>query len=490
MRRHVIASPDTAARAGYSHKGMQLRADTVPQPPGGGGRAMKELSHLIAGLDAAAVGSRMYGLIRELFPICRSITGAGLRRTLGRVGAEIPLEIHEVPTGSNVFDWVIPKEWNIYDAWIKDPTGNKVVDFRESNLHVVNYSVPVHRKMGLAELRNHLHSLPEQPDLIPYRTTYYKETWGFCLSHRQLSELRDGEYEICINSQLAHGALTYGECRIIGKSDEEFLLSCHVCHPSLCNDNLSGLALVTELARLLLNADLNYSYRVLFIPGTIGSIAWLARNEHLVSRIRHGLVVACVGDPGKFHYKRTRRGDAPIDRAALHALRHCGWEFEVLDFSPYGYDERQYCSPGFNLPVGSLTRTPHGRYAEYHTSGDNLDFVRPDALGASLTVYLSLIGILEANGRFVNLNPKCEPQLGRRGLYRPIGGLADDGASERGMLWVLNLSDGDHSLLDIAERAQLPFSEIQHAALTLARHGLVREATPGDFGATLETRND
>lgn len=440
------------------------------------------LERMTKTIDSREAGEPMYRLISELFPICRSITGDGFRDTLYRVRREIPLELHEVSSGTLVFDWTVPREWNIRDAWVKNAEGEKIIDFRRSNLHVVNYSIPVRRKVMLGELRQHLHSLVERPDWVPYRTSYYKEDWGFCLAHNQLQGLKDGEYEVCIDSRLEDGSLTYGEYLISGKSADEILLSCHACHPSLGNDNLSGVALVTQLAKLLSGASLEYSYRFIFIPGTIGSITWLALNEDKVPRIRHGLVVACVGDRGKFHYKKSRRGDAEIDRAVVHALRHCGEPFEVLDFSPYGYDERQYCSPGFNLPVGSLTRTPHGRFPQYHTSADDLDFVRPEALAGSLAVYLSVFRILENNARYVNLNPKCEPQLGKRGLYRAIGGLTDAGQRELAMLWVLNLSDGNHSLLDIAERSGLGFNLIQEVANVLAESHLLKRSDETNTG--------
>ncbi len=438
-------------------------------------RDVVDLERMTKTIDFQDLGERMYRFISELFPICRSITGEGLRETLRRIRDEIPLGLFEVASGTQVFDWRVPKEWNVKDAWIKNARGEKVVDFRRSNLHVVNYSIPIRRNIQLAELRQHLHSLPDRPDWIPYRTSYYKEDWGFCLAHKDLQELADGEYEVCIDSRLEEGSLTFGEYYIPGKSADEILLSCHACHPSLCNDNLSGIALVTFLAKLLTGVPLRYSSRFLFIPGTIGSITWLARNEDKVANIRHGLVVACVGDTGKFHYKKSRRGAAEIDRAVLHALRHCGEGFEVHEFSPYGYDERQYCSPGLNLPVGSLTRTPHGRFPEYHTSADNLNFIRPEALAESLAVYLSVFRILENDGLYTNLNPKCEPQLGKRGLYRAIGGLADAGRAEMAMLWVLNLSDGGHTLLDIAERAELPFELVLSAARTLVEHGLLEK---------------
>jgi aminopeptidase-like protein len=420
----------------------------------------------------------MIDLIREAYPICRSITGDGVRRTLAMIQERIPLEIREVPTGTPVFDWTVPREWNIRDAWIKDPSGRKVVDFQDCNLHVLNYSLPVHEKLPLAELKKRLFTLPDKPDLIPYRTSYYKETWGFCLRHRTLEELPEGEYEVFVDSTLADGALTYGECLLPGDSEREVLLSTHVCHPSLCNDNLSGIAVMAGLARELRSRPRRrYSYRFLFIPGTIGSITWLALNE---VKVDHGLVAANLGDAGAFHYKKSRRGSfgikpAEIDRAVLAVLKDSGEPFGVEEFVPFGYDERQYCSPGFNLAVGSLTRTPYGRYPEYHTSADNLDFVKPEALEGSLRTYLAVIDVLEGNRRYLNLNPKCEPQLGRRGLYRTIGGDESGRSRELALLWVLNLSDGEHSLLDVAERSGMSFAAIRAAADALLEVGLLRE---------------
>jgi aminopeptidase-like protein len=418
-------------------------------------------------------GDEMLRLIADAYPICRSITGDGVRRTLAMIQERIPLEIREVPTGTPVFDWTVPREWNIRDAWIKDPSGRKVVDFQECNLHVLNYSVPVHERLPLAELKQRLFTLPDQPDLIPYRTSYYKETWGFCLRHRTLEELPEGEYEVFVDSTLADGALTYGECLLPGDSEREVLLSTHVCHPSLCNDNLSGIAVMTELAReLQARPRRRYSYRFLFIPGTIGSITWLALND---VKVDHGLVAANLGDPGAFHYKKSRRGNTEIDRAVLAVLKNSGESFGLKDFVPFGYDERQYCSPGFNLAVGSLTRTPYGRYPEYHTSADNLDFVQPEALEGSLRTYLAVMDALEGNRRYLNLNPKCEPQLGRRGLYRTIGGDESGRSRELALLWVLNLSDGENSLLDIAERSGMSFAAIRTAADALLEVGLLRE---------------
>ncbi len=428
-----------------------------------------------SGPSTAQVGREMHALIAELYPLCRSITGDGVRETLRRLQAFVPLEQHEVPTGTAVLDWTVPKEWNIRDAYVKNSRGERIVDFRRSNLHVLNYSVPVHRTVSLQELKAHCFSLPDHPDWIPYRTSYYKEAWGFCLPHRQLEALVEGEYEVRIDSTLAPGHLTYGELVLPGETTEEILISCHICHPSLCNDNLSGVVVATFLARRLQEAAAprRHTYRFLFIPGTIGSITWLARNEDVVPHIQHGLVLASVGDPGHLHYKRSRRGDAVIDQAVAHVLRHSSRPFALANFTPYGYDERQYCSPGYDLAVGCLSRTPFAQYAEYHTSADNLDFVRPEALGDSLATVLAVFAVLEGNKTYVSRNPKGEPQLGRRGLYGAIGGPSEERVDEMAMLWVLNLSDGRHTLLDIAERSGLAFSAVQRAANLLLAHDLL-----------------
>ncbi len=427
-------------------------------------------------LATQSVGEQMHRFMAELYPICRSITGEGVRQTLAAIGRRIPLHVRQVASGTAVFDWVVPREWNIRDAYIKNSAGERLVDFRRSNLHVVGYSVPVKKRMRLAELRPHLYSLPAHPDWIPYRTSYYSENWGFCLRHRTLSALADEEYEVCIDASLADGYLNWGECFIAGESRDEVLISCHICHPSLCNDNLSGIALATELARRLLERKPRYSYRFLFIPGTIGSITWLALHEEVTKRIRHGLVVTCVGDGGRFTYKKTRQGAAEIDRAVEHVLRHSGYAYVIEEFFPYGYDERQYCSPGFDLPVGCLMRSPHGGFPQYHTSADDLDFVRPEYLEQSLGCYLEVLHVLERNRVYVSANPKCEPQLGRRGLYQATGGAAEAARENMATLWVLNLADGRHALLDMAARADMPFRLLDEAAATLLRHGLLREA--------------
>jgi len=426
-------------------------------------------------IDVAAAGSQMYQLVSELYPICRSITGNGVRETLTQIKTVIPLEVKEVPSGTPVFDWQVPKEWNIEDAWVKNSEGTKIIDFKKSNLHVLNYSIPIRKKTDLNELREHLFTIPDHPDWIPYRTSYYQENWGFCIRHGQLSELKDDSYDVFIDSSLTNGSLSFGEFYLKGESSDEVLISTHICHPSLCNDNLSGIVLSAFLGRQLSKVSLRYSYRFLFIPGTIGSITWLCLNQKSASNIKHGLVVACVGDSGNFTYKKTRPGSAEIDKVVIHALKNSAKDFNVIDFFPYGYDERQYCSPGFNLPVGCLMRTPHGEYPEYHTSADNLEFVKPENLGASLALYLDVLNILEHNKKYMNQNPMCEPQLGRRGLYQHIGGHADSKKFQLALLWTLNLSDGRNSLLEISEQSGLEFSLISEAADILVEKDLLKE---------------
>lgn len=420
------------------------------------------------------LGASLYALIERLYPICRSITGPGVRETL-RILSEIhPISITEVPTGTEVFDWTVPKEWSIRDAFIKDASGARIVDFRKHNLHVLNYSVPVKGAFTLAELRPHLFSMPDRPDLIPYRTSYYNENWGFCLPHAQLETLGEGPFEVEIDSTLADGSLTLGEIVLPGEIEDEILISAHTCHPSLANDNLSGLAIAMELARRLAAGPRRHTFRFVFGPGTIGSISWLALNEARAQRIKHGLVLTGAGDGGALLYKRSRRGDTLIDRAGAHVMAARGGS--AIDFYPYGYDERQYCSPGFDLAVGRISRTPHGEYREYHTSGDNLDFVQPTALAHSFDAIWDILQIVEGDRTYVSLNPKGEPRLGKRGLYRQVAGQANAAAREMAMLWILAYADGAHSLLDIAEKAKTSFTEIKAAADALAGAALLRES--------------
>jgi aminopeptidase-like protein len=428
---------------------------------------------LAPALDDARIGDAIYTLAAEIYPICRSITGNGVRETLSHLARHIDVISHEVPSGTQVLDWTVPREWNIRDAYIADDRGQRVVDFRRSNLHVMSYSIPVRVRLSLAELKPHIFTLPDQPDLIPYRTSYYAERWGFCMAHRQLEALPDGAYEVVIDSSLTEGALTYGEYLHKGETEEEFLLTAHICHPSLANDNCSGLALLTHLAARLSRQKTRYSYRFLFAPGTIGAITWLARNRETAARVKHGLVLSCVGDGGGPLYKRSRQGSATIDRAMAHVLRHAAPQGAVIDFFPYGYDERQFCSPGFDLPVGLFQRSQFGTFPQYHTSADDLSFIAPEHLAKSYRLVVDAIDLIENDVTFRNTEPFGEPQLGKRGLYAAIGGDKDAAAKNMAMLWILNLSDGKHSLLDIAERAALPFTTIADTAALLHRHGLL-----------------
>jgi aminopeptidase-like protein len=437
---------------------------------------------------AAASGEDLHAHCAALFPLCRSITGPGLRRTLGYVAARIPLEIHEVPSGTQVLDWTVPREWVPRSAWIRRLDGSTVVDFTNHNLHLLQYSRAIDAVLPLAELQRHLHSIPDQPELIPYRTAYYSRGWGFCLPHRLRESLCDEAYRVHIDADFKQGSLSYGECLLPGESEEEVLVSVHSCHPSLANDNLSGIALGLELARMLAVRRRRLSWRFLFIPGTIGSVAWLAQNRDGVGRIAHGLVLTCLGDGGPISYKASRRGDAKIDRIAAHVLRHESPENRLLPFSPYGYDERQYCSPGFDLPLGCLMRSPNGTFPEYHSSADNLDFVRPEHLARSFAALTAIAEVIEEDRLLVSTAPYGEPQLGRRGLYAPIGGTGPAAAGrdygQMALLWVLNLADGRHSLLDMAERAGLPFAEIHAAARAAEAAGLLVTVSQFAAGAT------
>ena len=438
---------------------------------------------LLTSLDPLAVGRQAHALAAELYPIGRSITGDGFRTSLDLLRRFIPIESTEIPTGTNVFDWTVPDEWNLRTAWIKNARGETIVDQAAHSLHVMSYSEPVRATLTLGELRPRLHTLMDRPDDIPYRTSYYNRSWGFCMRHRTLEALQDadGPFEVLIDSTLAPGHLTYGQCVLPGHSSDEVLLSCHSCHPSLANDNCSSMALVTLLAQLLAGASRRYTYRFLFAPGTIGAIAWLSRNVDHAARIRHGLVCACLGDPGPMTYKKSRRANTDIHRAVMQVLRDTGKPHSVEEFSPYGYDERQFCSPGFDLPVGCFMRTPPGRFPEYHTSADDMSFITPEALGDSMARLLEVVSVLESNRAYVNQKPHGEPRLGKRGLYNTTGG-SGPADLQMAMLWVLNMSDGTRDLLDIASRSGMPFATLRHAAELLAKTDLL--ASPDLLAST------
>jgi aminopeptidase-like protein len=421
-----------------------------------------------------SAGDTAYELMRRLFPLCRSLTGDGVRATLDILAEHIPITRTEVASGTQVFDWIVPDEWNIRDAYVAAPDGTRVIDFRESSLHVISYSEPVRATLPLEQLRERLFTLPDQPDLIPYRTSYYSRTWGFCLPYRRLAELEPGDYEVVIDSTLEPGHLTYGEVVLEGAGDEDVLISTYVCHPSLANDNLSGIAVAAMLAKELSQRELRHTYRFLFAPGTIGPLTWLHENRDTLDRIAHGLTVSCIGDDGGLTYKRSRRGDADVDRAAATVLRDSGKPHRILDWDPWGGDERQFCSPGFDLPVGTLMRTPHGEFDGYHTSADSLDRIRPESLGEAVDTCLELVDALETNRRFTNLSPYGEPQLGRRGLYRSAGGAVSSPDDERALLWVLNQSDGRASLLDVARASGLRYPVVRRAAERLEGVGLLQ----------------
>ncbi len=450
--------------------------------------AVSSAPHLAEG------GAEMFDLVERLYPICRSTTGDGVRETLSILSEQIPLEIHEVPTGTSVLDWEVPKEWTFRDAFVKDASGRKVIDARESNLHVVNYSTGVRSTMPWSTLREHLCSLPEFPDWIPYRTAYFDERWGFCLSHRQFLELEargEQTYEVVIDASHGDGSLTYGEVLLPGSAEDEVLISTHICHPSLANDNLSGIAVATHLARCLSDVRRRYTYRFIFIPATIGAITWLSENADRVDRIRHGLVLSLLGDTGAFTYKKSREGNAEIDRVVPQVLRSRGADFAVRDYAPIGYDERQFCSPGFNLPVGCLMRTPNGEYPEYHTSADNLDLVQASSLAESLATCVAVTRVLEHNDTYVNQKPRGEPRLGPLGLYNAYGTAESKQLMQQAVLWTLNLSDGRYDLLSVAERSGLPFEAIHEAASALCGHDLLRQVTlgprPVTGGSSVET---
>ncbi len=417
----------------------------------------------ISRLDALASGDlpAMMSLMRRLFPICRSLTGEGARRTLDLLGERAPLERRRVPSGTRCFDWDVPLEWNIRDAFVKNSRGEKVIDFAVHNLHVVGYSTPVRARLSLAELQPHLHSRPDLPDAIPYRASYYREDWGFCLAHRQRERLPEDTYEVVIDSTLSPGHLDYAEVRLPGQDPREVFFSTYICHPSMANNELSGpVLLVTLLGLLGRLSPLRYTYRALFAPETIGALAFLSQHlRELQATMAAGYVVTCVGDDGPYTYKRSRRGTTLADRAAEHVLRHlaAGRPVTIQEFDPVeGSDDRQYGSPGINLPVGSLMRSPYGEYPEYHTSKDDLAFVSEQALADSLRVYLRVVETIEMNCHPLRTNPYGEPQLGRRGLHpmmTRMGPFTDDTPA---ILTILAYADGGHDLIDIGGRLGCP----------------------------------
>jgi len=424
-----------------------------------------------------SLGLKMHELCQELFPICRSITGDGFRQSLSILSRHMPnLKTNEVPTGTKCFDWEIPKEWNIKDAYIIAPNGKKICDFKQSNLHVVGYSIPVNKKITLDELQEHLYSLPEQPNAIPYVTSYYKERWGFCLTHDDRVKLSAGEYHVFIDSELKNGSLTYGELIIPGESDKQILLSSYLCHPSMANNELSGPVVMTFLAKWL--SELNsrkYTYRIIIIPETIGSIAYLSHNyKEMKTKIIAGFNITCIGDERAYSYLPSRQGNTLSDKAAQHVLKHSQPDFIAYSYLDRGSDERQYCSPGIDLPICSIMRTKYGYYPEYHTSLDDLNLVTPEGLFGGYEVLRKTIECLEFDEVLCS-TVHCEPQLGKRGLYPTIS-TKSSGSQVKDMMNFLAYSDGNLSSLDIAETIGVPLWELRETIEKLKKEGVLEIA--------------
>ena len=415
----------------------------------------------------------------RLWPLNRSLTGNGNRETLKILSEISEIKISEIPSGTECFDWKVPEEWNVNEARIMDSKGKKIIDFKDNNLHLLGYSESYSGKLSLTDLKKHLFSLPGQPDVIPYLTSYYKKRWGFCLSDRQLKELKDGTYEVLIDSEFDPlGSMTIGESQIKGNTDKEILLSTYICHPSMANNELSGPLVAAFINReLSRKKNLRYTYRTVYLPETIGSIYYLSVNgDYLKKNLNAGYVITCIGDGGKFTYKKSRRGDSLSDRAAMLVLREKGNEFNTEDFFPTGSDERQYCSPGFDLPVGSLMRTRYGKYKEYHTSADNKDFISFKAMEESVRMYIEILNVIENNYTYINQLPECEPQLGKRDLYPTIGSSKNTEEAVSSIMWMLNLSDGKNDMISIAERSGLPFELLHESALRLEEKGLLKKS--------------
>lgn len=417
----------------------------------------------------------------RLWPICRSLTGDGVRETLAILQEIIPLEVHEVPTGREVFDWTIPKEWNIREAYILTPDGRRVADFQQHNLHVLGYATPLKAKMSWEELAPHLYTLPEMPDAIPYMTSYYKERWGFCLTQNVYDTLpHEGEYEVVIDATLAPGHLTYGDLVLPGETEEEILFSTYICHPSMANNELSGPLVTAFLYQYIASLPRRkYTYRFVFAPETIGIINYLFdHGQHMKQKTVAGYVLTCVGDEGMFTYKRSKHRTSLADRTAEHVLKNQEEPYRIIEFAIGGSDERQYCSPGFNLPVGSVTRSMYLQYPEYHTSKDNKDFISFEAMVRTIDIYSRIVDVLELNDAYINTQPYCEPQLGRRGLYYAMGGNPKRNLEVPMMLHLLSFADGTRDLIDMAEWQGYPAWDYQIPLQRLKDSGLLIHSSP------------
>jgi aminopeptidase-like protein len=436
--------------------------------------------------------SEIRSYLERLFPITRSILGDGNRETLQILNEIIPLNIKEYNTGTVVYDWEIPKEWVIRDAWIKNEKGEKIVDYNTNNLHLLNYSIPQHKNLRLAELKNNLHYFIEQPEIIPYRTSYYNENWGFCVSYNRYLELFNEEetYEIYIDSELRNGSLTLADYIVKGETNNEYLFSTYFCHPSMANDNLSGILLQALLARELSNRKLKNTYRFVFVPETIGTITYCAMNEAEMKKIKGGYVLTCLAGQGSYGYKHSFIGNHLVDRLAHQTFSEKQIDFISYPFMPQGSDERQYSSPGFRIPIGSVHKDKYHEYAYYHTSGDNLDYLSIEAMLTTLDIYLSIVDKLEKDTTFISLNPHCEPRLGKRGLYPTIGRRTMYSYKEEGdkfaayqdeldiIMWLLFYADGKHNLLDIAEKHRFHFDQLHEVLMKLSDKGLIELVNP------------
>ncbi len=410
---------------------------------------------VLKNMETEKSGENMYELVKRLFPICRSITGDGVRETLRIIQEQVPIQIHEVPTGTKAFDWTVPNEWNISDAHVSDTAGKKIIDFKKTNLCVVGYSTPVDKVVTLAELQEHLHSLPDQPDAIPYVTSYYTERWGFCLSHNDREQLKSEYYNVFIDSELKNGSLTFGELFVPGESEKEVFLSTYVCHPSMANNELSGPAVATFLAKWILEKKRRFTYRIIFIPETIGSITYLSRNlEAMKKNVIAGFNISCVGDNNAYSYIPTRTGNTYADKVALNVLSFRHPDFIKYSFLSRGSDDRQYNSPGVDLPVCSVLRTKYGAYPEYHTSLDNLEYISPQGLGGAYDVLRECLNLIEENGKY-KTNCLGEPQLGKRGLYPTIS-TKGSGKEVKSMMNLIAHADGENDLIDISNLLGIP----------------------------------
>lgn len=420
----------------------------------------------------------MYNLLKELFPINRSITGDGVRKSLKIIKKIIDLNFVEIKSGTKCYDWEVPLEWNINDAYILDPKGKKIIDFKKNNLHVVSYSEPINRLISLKELKKNLHTLPKIPTAIPYLTSYYHKNWGFCISYNQFKKLREGKYKVVIKSNFKKGSLTLADSVLKGKVKKEIIISSYICHPSMANDSLSGVVVAVYLYKYLKSLKSRYyTYRFIFAPETIGVISYLKKNEKKIKQnVLCGFVLTCLGDKAAFNYKKTKQNNHEIDKIVKYTFDRNNKKITYHDFWPSGSDERQYSSPSFNIPVGSLIRSVYGKFSQYHTSKDNLSFINKKKLEESLDIYKNIFNIIDSNHTYVRTNGHCEPMLSKYNLYDTIGGNKIQNKDTMLYLWILNLSDGNHTLLDIANKSNYTYNKILQCTKILINKNLITRA--------------